>query len=289
MEDEGVSCSSFPSSTLPGLDSFPWKVGGHHPIKLYKEEIICKPLNHRELAFYQQLPDKLRPYVPTFQGVITVEDYDGMPCQYLKLENLTIGYSKPCVLDLKVGTRMYGDFATQEKIRSQETKSQETTSGKLGLRIGGFQRYSQSEKTFQKVDKYMGRKADEAALNRLLEVFLTVRGELQVGVIRSLLSQCKKIRKVISELSCLRFYSSSLLVIYEGGGEEDEGVGDGPRLRLIDFANVSHPPLGRHSAPVLHEGPDSGLLLGLDTLVEILHHLVLRNTTELTTEDSQSV
>ncbi len=30
-----------------------------------------------------------------------------------------IGYTKPCVLDLKMGTRMYGDFATETKRRSQ--------------------------------------------------------------------------------------------------------------------------------------------------------------------------
>ncbi len=35
-------------------------------------------------------------------------------------ERLTwIGYTKPCVLDLKMGTRMYGDFATETKRRSQ--------------------------------------------------------------------------------------------------------------------------------------------------------------------------
>ena len=32
---------------------------------------------------------------------------------------LWTGYTKPCVLDLKMGTRMYGDFATEKKRRSQ--------------------------------------------------------------------------------------------------------------------------------------------------------------------------
>jgi len=202
------------------------------------------------------------------------------------LGNLTCGYSKPCVLDLKVGTRMYGDFASQEKRRSQENKSQATTSGKLGLRVCGFQRYSQTDGAFQKVDKYIGRKADEEKFHQLLETFFTVRGQLQVGVIRSLLSQCKRLRKVISDLSCMRFYSSSLLVIYEGSGDEEEEA-EQPRLRLIDFANVSHPSLG--DGAKLHEGPDSGLLLGLDNFLSILKQIVLRNTTELTTQDSVSV
>lgn len=284
--EEEMDDLRYESSSRLSLDTFPWKVGGHHPIKLYKEESICKPLNKREARFYRQLPELLRDFVPSFQG-IALDSRHGS--QYLMLENLTCGYSKPCVLDLKVGTRMYGDFASQEKRRSQETKSQETTSGKLGLRVCGFQRYSQTDGAFQKVDKYMGRKADEEKFHQLLETFFTVRGELQVGVIRSLLSQCKRLRKVIADLCSIRFYSSSLLVIYEGSEDEKEDMEE-PRLRLIDFANVSHPclDLGEGGAK-LHEGPDSGLLLGLDNLIKILKHLVLRNTTELTPQDSLSV
>jgi len=91
---------------------------------------------------------------------------------------------------------------------------------------------------------------------------------------------------VISDLNCVRFYSSSLLVIYEGSGDEEEET-EQPRLRLIDFANVSHPGLG--DGGKLHEGPDSGLLLGLDNFLSILKQIVLRNTTELSTQDSVSV
>jgi len=273
----------YESFCLPINDSFPWKVGGHHPIKLYSEGIICKPLNSREATFYEQIPDLLRDFVPAFHGVAADQQHGS---EYLMLGNLTAGYSKPCVLDLKVGTRMYGDFASQEKRKSQENKSQATTSGKLGLRVCGFQRYSQTDGAFQKVDKYIGRKADEEKFHQLLETFFTVRGQLQVGVIRSLLSQCKRLRKVISDLNCVRFYSSSLLVIYEGSGDEEEET-EQPRLRLIDFANVSHPGLG--DGGKLHEGPDSGLLLGLDNFLSILKQIVLRNTTELSTQDSVSV
>ena len=42
--------------------------------------------------------------------------------EYIVLENLTDGYKKPCVLDLKMGTRMWGDFATEAKIQSQRQK-----------------------------------------------------------------------------------------------------------------------------------------------------------------------
>ena len=49
---------------------------------------------------------------------------------YIILEDLTQNYEKPCILDLKMGTRMYGDFAKPEKIASQRRKSQQSTSSR---------------------------------------------------------------------------------------------------------------------------------------------------------------
>ena len=62
------------------------------------------------------------------------DDIDGS--EYIVLENLTECYKKPCVLDLKMGTRMYGDFATETKRESQRRKCQKSTSAKLGVRFG---------------------------------------------------------------------------------------------------------------------------------------------------------
>ncbi len=44
-------------------------------------------------------------------------------------------------LDLKVGTRQYGDGASAGKKQSKSAKVAETTSGSLGLRLGGMQVY----------------------------------------------------------------------------------------------------------------------------------------------------
>jgi hypothetical protein len=45
------------------------------------------------------------------------------------------------LLDLKVGTRQYGDGASAGKKQSKSAKVAETTSGSLGLRLGGMQVY----------------------------------------------------------------------------------------------------------------------------------------------------
>ncbi len=57
--------------------------------------------------------------------------------QYTVVRNLSISQ----LLDLKVGTRQYGDGASAGKKQSKSAKVAETTSGSLGLRLGGMQVY----------------------------------------------------------------------------------------------------------------------------------------------------
>lgn len=55
------------------------------------------------------------------------------------LENLVANFEYPCIIDLKMGTRLHDDNATETKKQSHESKVNETTSGALGLRITGIQ------------------------------------------------------------------------------------------------------------------------------------------------------
>ena len=55
---------------------------------------------------------------------------------------MTFDCKRPCVMDLKLGKRAYGDDATQKKKISQTLKSKKTTSWKTGIRICGCQVFS---------------------------------------------------------------------------------------------------------------------------------------------------
>lgn len=67
------------------------------------------------------------------------EDDEDKTKEFIVLENLTWKFTYPCILDLKMGTRQYGDAATLAKKQSKMYKVVSTTSAKLGLRVGGMQ------------------------------------------------------------------------------------------------------------------------------------------------------
>jgi 1D-myo-inositol-tetrakisphosphate 5-kinase/inositol-polyphosphate multikinase len=55
------------------------------------------------------------------------------------LENLSFPFLKPNILDVKLGTVLYDEGASEEKRTRMEKAARDTTSFETGVRLTGFQ------------------------------------------------------------------------------------------------------------------------------------------------------
>ncbi|KAJ6078652.1 hypothetical protein N7467_008405 [Penicillium canescens] len=226
---------------------------------------------------------------------------------FLLLEDLTAGMNKPCVLDLKMGTRQYGIEANEKKKKSQRRKCQSTTSQQLGVRLCGMQAWNVKKQEYIFEDKYFGRdlksgREFQDALTRFLYdgiSYASVAKKIPV-----ILEKLALLENMIRQLDSYRLYASSLLILYDGeqqtphqGPPRSTGEpsplkrdmsGDGHKkadvqLKIVDFANCvtgeDELPPDTPCPPHSPHDIDRGYLRGLRTL-RMYFQRIMKETTQ---------
>ncbi|XP_072041973.1 inositol hexakisphosphate kinase 3-like [Amphiura filiformis] len=399
-----MACRSCKDGVI--LMPFSHQVGGHAGMLKYNDATVCKPLNPRELLFYQSLPEDMVHFMPEYRGTIDVcveEQHDGSlylrayPCfqmvtrgscspnssgegvdsdesaedasccsnspqtsrkhhhkslyhskrksscmvlvsrngsvclnestesdglfedhstgsglsmscnpwglhchhrqvtkmrrdqknhKFILLENVTSQLQYPCIMDLKMGSRTYSDDFSVEKRKAHIAKAEATTSATLGMRICGMQVYNSETGKFMCRNKYYGRRLSKDGLMKGLRDFLHNGHRVRTELIPHIIHKLQELIHLVSQQNCLRFYSSSLLIMYEGHtGLSGDNNGDSMDLKrdpsvdikMIDFANTYHKGCKNSSNTAVHNGPDTGYMYGLENLVQMLEKLTVKS------------
>ena len=206
---------------------------------------------------------------------------------YLILENLAHGLTLPHILDLKMGTQQHSPHESAAKQKRKSSRCAATTSASCGMRISGIQLYSKAAKRNMLKDKYWGRSLSVLGLTRALQEFMSDGDRLRIEIVESLLQKITKLIEAVSKTP-MRFYGSSLLVIYDGhtskvassssSSAENTKPGvrdivDSLQVKLIDFAQFME--------AKEDSGPDTGLLFGLRSLHRIYSDILKQEKKEM--------
>ncbi|KAF9480849.1 SAICAR synthase-like protein [Pholiota conissans] len=243
------------------------QVGGHAGVMTTEDgSLIIKPALARELEFYQALQSHdmlaaFRPFTPKFLGVLKLQGQvdpahgDALESlvnlqpvaeqkdellflESIVLENLSFGFSKPNILDVKLGTVLHDEDAPPDKVERMLKTARETTSFETGIRLTGFQVYDNITSKPINTPKSYGKSIKPSELAEGLARFFPVGSPIPallsesdgtpshglprdtlIPLLKAIRSEIAMIREILASVE-MRMVGGSLLIIYEADWEK---------------------------------------------------------------------
>ncbi|XP_068598728.1 inositol hexakisphosphate kinase 2-like [Brachionichthys hirsutus] len=140
--------------------------------------------------------------------------------KFILLENLTWRHMMPCVLDLKMGTQQHGDDATEEKKAVKIRKCQQSTASSIGVCLSGMQVYRSDAGQLMFMSKFHGRRLSLPDFKEALFQFFHSGRRLRRELLSPVLCRLRDMQAALEACESYRFYSSSLLIIYDGASQQ---------------------------------------------------------------------
>lgn len=251
------------------------------PLEIPAQNVVLKPFEEREYKFYLDVIEgapALLPHMAKVFGtkhlthrqveamVIEVDSLVQQGCtplesrmrshefqKYICMEDLACSMAEPCILDLKMGFKQRSKRHASAKRERCRKKALSSTSHRLGFRVCGIHTLGKHQ------DKYWGRKASCEALHEACRsFFLPARANeaQRAGLLSHLLGNVRDLREAVALLPHWRFWSTSLLFLYDGADPDRP-----PVMRMIDFP---------HCTRVREQSSDAEYIAGLQNLETFL-------------------
>ena len=227
-------------------------------------------------------------YVPEIKYINSCLEKNLLP--HLVLDDLTLSYVSPCVIDIKMGQQTYEPDATSSKKKREIRKCPYQVI--TGFRITGMKVFDVMNSTYSYKDKQFGRAVQPDDIAGALRIFFWNGILIRKDVITKVIDQLKNILAWFENQNVLHFYCSSILIIYDGcmnrgtisdGNQIGEHLGSSsasrdtekmkPRplpdlvqVKMIDFAHTLPSPIPRDI--------DHGYILGIKNLINKLNTIM---------------
>eukprot|EP00484_Ammonia_sp_Unknown_P027523 CAMPEP_0197030966 /NCGR_PEP_ID=MMETSP1384-20130603/10086_1 /TAXON_ID=29189 /ORGANISM="Ammonia sp." /LENGTH=489 /DNA_ID=CAMNT_0042460409 /DNA_START=46 /DNA_END=1515 /DNA_ORIENTATION=+ len=137
---------------------------------------------------------------------------------FLILEDVTKSYRKPCILDLKIGTRHFPPICKMDKMHRKLRKAWCSTCKDFGARIGGVQMYDPLTNKYRIVSKHTAMQFDKNQFVQQIQDFFTnsCRDGQSMHILTAFIAKLSKLMEILKAEHRFRWFSCSLLFVYEG-------------------------------------------------------------------------